>query len=181
MADEAGNKANGSKKSRQLNYFYVEVPEHGLLLHKSLQKNRSTDTIIAWCYPLEKRVAYTYSVVRKNMKPAFTMAEVCEMLNRSRQTIELAILAGDIPAPQFTYGLSEKRGKYKYMFNESDIMETHSYLAQLHRGRPRKDGLKKNTNLPSPKELRAIIRQQPIMGYLDENGKFTPTWLAEEI
>lgn len=181
MANEAGNNQNGRKKSRQLNYFYIEVPEHGLLLHKSLHKNRSTDTVITWCYPLGKRVAYTYSVVRKNMQTAFTMKEVCEMLNRSRQTIETAILRGDIPAPQFTYGLSEVRKKHKYMFNESNIIETHAYLASLHRGRPRKDGLKKNTDLPSPRELRAIIRQQPIMGYLDSDGNFTPTWLAEEL
>lgn len=170
-----------ARKTKKLTYFYLSVMDQGPLLHKSLYINRSTDTIIAWCYPLEKRVAYTYSDVRRKMDPAFTMAEVCKMLNRSRQTIERAILNGDLSEPQFTYGLNEHKKKYKYMYHEKDIMEAHAYLCTLHRGRPRKDGLVRNTNLPSARELRAIVRQQPIMGYLDGDGKFVPTWLAEDL
>lgn len=181
MATSERTKKNGRKKSRKLTYFYLEHPEHGPLLHRSLHKNRSTDTIITWCYPLAKRVAYTYSEVRKNMETAFTTMEVSKMVNRTRQTVEMTIVDGQIEEPQYTYKLDEHRRKYKYMWHEKDIMSLHAYLSTVHIGRPRKDGLITASRLPSPRELRAIIRQQPVMGYLDDEGNFTPTWLAEDL
>lgn len=181
MDSKARTKKNGRKKSKQLRYFYLDHPEHGPLLHKSLHKNRGTDVIITWCYPLEKRIAYTYSDVRKNMEPAFTTQEVCKLVNRTRQVVEYALIDKEIDEPQYTYALNENRGKYKYMWHEKDIMALHEFLSSVHRGRPRKDGLITVVNLPSARELRAIIRQQPIMGYLDTEGNFTPTWLAEDL
>lgn len=180
MATSKRTKENGRKKSRKLVYFYLEHPEHGPLLHKSLHKNRSTDTIITWCYPLEKRVAYTYSDVRKNMETAFTTKEVCKMVSRIRQTVEMTIVDGQIEEPQYTYSF-KNRNKYQYLWHEKDIMALHAYLSTVHIGRPRKDGLITASRLPSARELRAMIRHQPVMGYLDEDGNFTPTWLAEDL
>ena len=103
------------------------------------------------------------------------------MVNRSRIIVEWAIINGQIEAPQFTYGLDENRNMYKYMWHEKDILALHAYLSTVHIGRPRKDGLITPAKLPNARELRAIIRQQPIMGYLDSEGNFTPTWLAEDL
>jgi hypothetical protein len=176
MASESGTKKNGRKKSKQLKYFYLNGN-----LHKSLHKNRSTDTIITWCYPLAKRVAYTYSDVRKNMETAFTTKEVANMVHRTRQIVEMAIVNGQIEEPQYTYSLNENRNKYQYLWHERDIMALHGYLSTVHIGRPRKDGLITASRLPSARELRAMIRQQPVMGYLDNEGNFIPTWLAEDL
>lgn len=176
MVDHSGDKKNGRKKSRKLNYFFLNGN-----LHKSLHINRSADVITAWSYPDNKRIGYTYSDVRRRMQTAFTTTEVAKLVNRSKLVIELAILAGSIEEPQYTYGLNEHKKKYKYMWREEDIMALHAYLSTVHRGRPRKDGLITTVNLPSARELRAMVRQQPIMGYLDAEGNFRPTWLSDDL
>lgn len=101
------------------------------------------------------------------------------MLNRKRGTIEGAILNGDINAPQHTYGLNEFKKKFKYMWSEKNILETHAYLSTVHKGRPRRDGLVTPMKLPNVRELRALIRQREIL-YIKDGDSFKPVWEAED-
>lgn len=175
MAGKTGTAPHGRRKSKPLNYFYLNEN-----LHKRLHINRGADTIMTWCYPLHKRVAYTYSDVKRRMEPAYTTKEVGLMLNRGRLTLEHAILNGDIEAPQFTYGLNEHKRKFKYMWHEKNILEAHAYLSTVHRGRPRNDGLITPARLPTVRELRAMIRQEDILYVRDPDGTFRPVWKAED-
>jgi hypothetical protein len=134
---------------------------------------------MTWCYPLHKRVAYTYTDVKKQMQTAFTTVEVANMLNRRRITLERAILNGDINEPQYTYGIDENKNKFKYMWREEDIMEAHAFLSTQHYGRPRKDGMITPKKLPTARELRAIIRQKEIL-YVKVGDEFRPVWDAED-
>lgn len=185
MAGKDGSGPNVRKKSRKLTYFYLDgqLTENGPiipLLHKSLHINRGADQITTWCYPLHKRVTYTYSDVRKRRGPAFTTKEVAEFLNRSRVTIEHAILDGNVSKPQFTYGLNERKNLYKYLWSEKDVMEAHAYFLTVHRGRPRKDGKITPSGLPTARELRAMMRNETILYVKDENGEFKPVWKAQD-
>ena len=178
MAVQDGNGKNGRRKSKQLNYFYLDVADKGPLLHKRLHINRAADAITTWCYPLHKRVAYTYSDVRRRLSPAFTTTEVGKMLNRKPRTVEDAIRDGQFPAPQFTYGLNERKNMYKYMWHEDDIMAAHAYFSTVHKGAPRKDGLITPMKMPTARELRALIRNQEIL-YIKVGEEFRPVWEAE--
>lgn len=177
MAIKNGAKAPSSRKPRPLNYFYLNASGHGPLLHKKLHINLGADTITAWCYPLHKRMAYTYSDVKKHKEPAFTTIEVGRMLNRGRLTLEHAILRGNIEPPQHTYGLNEFKRKFKYMWHEKDIFAMHAFLSTVHKGPPRKDGLVTPMKLPNERELRAMIRQQEIL-YRKVGDEFRPVWEA---
>lgn len=174
MAGKDGAGKNVRKKSKPLNYFYLNG-----LLHKKLHINRGADTITAWCYPEHRRVAYTYSDVMRNKETAFTMTQVAQMVNRRKLTIERAILRGDIAEPQYTYGLNEAKKKFQYMWRESDIMDLHAYLSTVHVGRPRHDGLVTPKRLPTARELRAAIRHNQVMYVKTEDGEFIPSWQAE--
>lgn len=162
-------------KRRKLRYFFLNGK-----LHKSLHINRSSDTITAWCYPDHCRVAYTYSDVLRRKETAFTTIQVAKMLNRSRLTVERAILRGDIEEPQSTYGLTEVQKKFQYLWCEKDIIDAHAYFQTVHRGRPRKDGLVTPVRMPSPRELRALIRQEEIM-YVKRGDEFVPTFAADDM
>lgn len=175
MVNEAGNRVGTRPKYRKLRYFYLNG-----LLHKSLHINRGADQITTWCYPLHKRVAYTYSDVKKRKETAFTTVEVCKMLNRSRDRLERAILDGNIEEPQFTYGLNEHKRKFQYLWSEKDILGAHAYFSTVHRGRPRKDGVITPAKLPTARELRAMIRQDEILYIKDEDGEFKPVWKAPD-
>lgn len=180
MADTNGKKTG----KKTLRYFFLDgkLTDDGPttpLLHKKLHINLGADTITTWCYPLGKRVAYTYSHVKKFKDSAFTTTEVSKMLMRHKVQIENAILDGNIPAPQCTYSIDEHRRRYKYMWHEKDILAAHAYFMTVHRGRPRNDGLVTPQKLPTVRELRAIIRNRPIL-YIKDGDEFKPVWEAKD-
>lgn len=171
----ANSQGNGQRKRyRPLKYLYLNGE-----LHKVLHINRPEDIITLWSYPSEKRVGYTYSDVKKRMEKAFTTTEAAAMLQRHKMTLQRAIDAGEIEPPQFTYGLTEQRKKFQYMWNEKDIMAMHAVLASKHNGKPRKDGLITPQKLPTVRELRAMIRHNAIF-YVKTDEGFVPTWDAEQ-
>lgn len=171
MADE--KRGAKRKRSKPLRYFFLNGD-----LHKSMHINRSKDIIWAWNYPKAKRAAYTYSDVKKRAGKAFTTKQVCEMVGRTRLILERAIISGNINAPQMTYGLDENRRPHKYMWSEKDIMDLHAFMMTVHRGRPRRDGLITSSNLPTARELRAMIHQETVLYVKNDDGEFVPTWKA---
>lgn len=163
------------KSNRFPLYFYLNDQ-----LHKKLVINRGQDMITTWCYPLGKRVAYTYSDVKKRKEPAFYTREVAKLVNRSVDSLEDALIRGDIPPPQKSYGIDENRRPYAYFWSERDIMNAHEYFSNVHRGRPRNDGLVTPGRLPTVRELRAMIRNEEILYIRGEDGEFRPVWKAEQ-
>lgn len=162
-------------RKKPLTYFYLNG-----LLHRKLRINRAQDEIITWCYPLAKRVTYTYSQVIRNKEPAFTTSQVCDMIGRRRTVVESSLTEGEVDRPQYTYALDDPEKKnYKYMWSEKDIMSLHDYLLTKHRGRPRNDGLIIPQAMPSKRELRAIIRQEELF-YVKDGDEFKPIWRAQD-
>lgn len=174
MADKNGSSKR--KRYRPLKYLFLNGE-----LHKVLQINRPRDEIVLWGYPSKRRVAYTYSDVRRRMEKAFTLTEVGKLLNRNKVTITRAIDAGEIERPQYTYGLDDPEHKiFQYMMRESDIMAMHAVLASKHAGGTRrKDGLVTPKSLPSARELRAMIRNDTVF-YVKTDSGFVPTWEAKQ-
>lgn len=160
-------------KLPKLHYFYYKGE-----LHKKIRINRSADIVTAWSYPQGRAVQHQYSDVRKNGSKAWTTREVCKMVNRTRNVIDVAIREGMVPAPQMTYGIDENRNPYAWMWSEKDIMNLHDYLLTVHKGRPRKDGLIVPHAMPSKAELRAMMRQDTVFYVQTADGEFVPTWEA---
>jgi hypothetical protein len=182
MSQPDRNTFHPRKKSGKLRYFFLDGEWEGKtqpLLHKSLHINRSQDTIITWCYPLTKRVVYTYSDTKKHRDPAFTTKEAAAMLNRGHLALERGILSGGITEPQYTYGIDERKNKFQYMWHENYIMEAHAYLSTIHFGRPRNDGLIAPKAMPTVRELRALIRNEQVLYVKNGDDQFVPVWRAE--
>lgn len=161
-------------KTKTLNVFFLNGK-----LHKKLRIVRPADTIETWCYPEHRRVAYTYSDVKKNYKPAFSTKQVADMLSKTPPTLERAIHMGGVEEPAIMYSLSEKKHKFAWRWCEEDIMNVHAYFLSVHRGRPRRDGKITPQKMPNASELRAMIRQEQIFYVKMEDGSFRPTWRAE--
>jgi len=164
-----------SKKAKPLLYFYLNGN-----LHKKLQINRGKDTIMTWCYPLHKRVAYTYSEVRRKKEPAFSTKEVAAMMNRSSRALEFALNNGDVEPPQFMYALKDQERVLKYYWSPADVMRVHEYFSNTHYGRPRKDGMITPLAMPTAREVRAMINQETILYIENDDGTFVPTWKAKD-
>lgn len=176
MARQDGTTASGRQRTRGVKhrYFYLNGD-----LHKSLHIDRTNDTIMAWSYPLAKRVGYTYSDVLKRRERAFTTQEAAKMVGRARYTLEAALLRGEFPPPQYTYGLTELRQKFQYLWHEKDIVNAWQYFASVHRGQPRKDGRITPQAMPTLREVKAMIRQDDIL-YVKVGDEYRPVWQAKD-
>ena len=174
MAQQTGNsKRKPAKPRRKLRYLYLNGE-----LHRVLHINRPEDIITMWCYPRKVRVASTYSQVKADMQPAFSSAEVSRMLNRVWVVLHRAIMAGEIEEPQSTVGPNGRR--HAYIWSEKDILALREVLSQKFNHPPRKDGATTPPKpLPTEREVRAMIRNEPILYVKTDDETFVPTWKAE--
>lgn len=158
-----------SKRKRQqkvFRYFFLNDQ-----IHKVLRASRAKDEVVAWCYPERKRVMYSYSQVSKYTQRAYTIAEVGQLLNKHKITIEDYILEGKIKAPQKVYPISnpDSTNWSKYMFKESDILDLHEFILDSAHSK----------KVPSRAELLALLKHNMILYTKTDEGKFVPVWKAE--
>jgi hypothetical protein len=165
--------AKKRKKTKPLMHFFLDGK-----LYKKLRINRPADMIEVWCYPEERRVVLTYSEVRRRYQPAFSTAQVAEMIGRNDKIVERIARSGNIEEPTMAYSLTKKMYRSSYKWSETDIMNLHAYLLTVHRGRPRLDGRITPQAMPTAKELRALIRQEHVLYVRNDDGEFVPSWRA---
>ncbi len=155
------------RSTQKLLYFFLDGK-----IHKSLHVSRARDEVTAWCYPERRRVMYSYSLVKKHMKRAYSLKEAAAILNKHKITVEEYILAGKIQAPTKIYPISNPvdPGWTKYMLNEEDILKIHQFILD--------DGYSSST--PSKTELLALLRHDTILYTKTTDGRFVPIWKAED-
>ena len=177
MATSQGNAKRDRGAEKRLRYFFLNGE-----LHKKIHVSSGTDHLVAFNYTQGKMVGYSFTDVKKHSKPGFKMGQVCQMINRSRVVLENAILNGDIPTPQRTYAYKDGQDPNwsMYIWSEEDIMNLHAYLCTQHNGMPRKDGRITPRKLPTPRELRAMMRQEVVLYVKNNKGEFVPTWAAHD-
>jgi hypothetical protein len=152
-------------------YFFL-----GGTLHRHIHINQGSDIITAWNFEEHKRTAYSWSETRRRMRPAYRTGAVVEMINRSRISIENAILRGDIRQPTRPYSLDEERRIGQYWWSEDLIMDARDFFATKHKGFPRKDGLITPQAIPTRAELRAMMEQGVVTYVKTSAGEFIPTF-----
>lgn len=159
---------------KQPRYFFYNGD-----VHKRLHISRAADLITAWHYKTGRPVKYSYLDVKHRGERAFSTTEAGRMLNRHRNSMALAANSGFFQKPERIYTLDEQRRPLGYKWCEKNIMDAHEYFINQHIGRPRNDGeITNGRDLPTRKELRAMIRQNLVYG-IEVNGEFIPTWDAD--
>lgn len=163
------NPVKKKKSSPKRFYFFL-----GGVLHQHIHINQGSDIITCWNYVEHKRTAYSWSETRKKMRPSYRTGAVVEMLNRSRISLEKAILRGDIRKPSLPYSLDDERRPGRFCWSDTDIMEARDYFSTQHVGFPRKDGLITPRPIPTRAELRAMMDQGTITYVKTSSGEFVP-------
>lgn len=154
-------------------YFF-----YGDELHRIISLNRAVDELVAYNYRQRKRMMYSWTDVKRNGEPSFSMRDVAKITGRSYWRLYRWIYEGWIPTPQRSYSL-ETGNLGPYYFSEKDIMNIFEIIKSTHRGRPRNDGLITNSSVPTEKELRAAITHNLFVYAQNANGEFVPIWEAE--
>lgn len=164
----AGTKGKKSRKS--LRYFYLDGH-----LHRLLRVVKPRDLLYAWDYIDKKRKLYVWSDAQRRLQHAYTITQVAKMMNRHRQRVVEYMEDGSLRRPQQIYNLTTGKPS-KYFFSEDDVLEVHDHFVNLHRGRPRNDGLIIPQAMPSREELKALMRYDSMVYIQDDDGNFIPIW-----
>lgn len=158
-------------------YFFVDDK-----LYRTDYVDRAQNIMRAWDFQNKRIVEFVLTDVKRRMKNAYTTAEVAEMLNRNRVTIQGHVVAGHIKSPYRIYakGMNASGKPFDMMiWTEEDILGLHSLLLVAGNGRPPKNGqLKSAINLPTRKEVLAILKEQPTFYMHTTSGELVPVWRA---
>lgn len=152
-------------------------------LHEVINVNRSSGMIKAFNYPEEKVVGYTMSDYKKFKQQAYTISHVSKFIGRDVTAIWKAINRGDVSRPFLLPSKADAgKGKFAagrsgvYYFSEDNIYEIREYFANVHKGRPRGDGLITSYKVPTIEELDALLGKREMIYVKDKKGNFVPIW-----
>jgi hypothetical protein len=160
---------------KKMNYFFYQDK-----LYRTLYVNRPADYMYAWDFEGRKKVQFLYSFIKKNHERAFTTTEVCEMVNRHRESLSNYIAAGGIHGPSASYSLDGRFVPSRYYWSKKQIYELHDYIMTIHQGRPRKDGEIRPLATPTKAELRAMMDHETIYYVKNDDGKMVKVFKEPE-
>ena len=105
------------------------------------------------------------------MQKAYMIGEVANMVNRHKDRIRCAIREGAIPQPQ------RAGPNGKNYFSPDDILNIQDHFANIHFGRPRKDGaITPKRNSVTKEEVDAKLGRREVLYVQNEDGEFIPVW-----
>lgn len=144
-------------------------------LHHIIHINRPADVATTWNYRQDKMVRYPYKTMKKHAKKAYLINEVAKMVSRHPDRVRVAIYEGGIKRPQ------QSGPNGKFYFNEDDILDIQDYFANVHYGRPRKDGaITPLHRTVTREEVDASLGRRDVLYVQKDDGEFIPVWRTIE-
>jgi len=140
-------------------------------LHHIIYINIPGDLATTYNYIQEKTIQYPYRNMKKHAQKAYLINEVAKIVNRHPDRIRVGIRQGGIRKPQRAGPTG------KYYFSDDDIVDIQDYFANIHFGRPRKDGIVKPLKRTVTKEeVDAKLGRRDVLYVQNEDGDFIPVW-----
>lgn len=160
------------KRTNRAAYFFLNGD-----LHRLIRKSAAQNICYAMNLKTNEVNKYTYKDYKAFKKKAYTISEVGYILRRHIDRIRVALASGAIKKP-FMVQHSGRTGVY--YFSEEDIYEIREYFANIHRGRPRSDGIVISKDVPTIAEVDAMLDKKPMLYVRTKEGNFVPVWRQEE-
>jgi DNA-binding transcriptional MerR regulator len=163
----------GKNKSKRYRFFYLNGR-----LYKSLYVNTRTNLVSAMDVETGDRKQFLFSDIRKHSQQAFKIGQVAKMLNVRPANIMKYESEGLIRPAQRWAGPDRSYAPERQMrlFSEDHVREIRDAMSEVHRGRPRKDGIiTPRRSLPTAAELEAKINRETIL-YEEIDGELIPIW-----
>lgn len=166
-------KPNYTGLRKAYRYFFLDGKVYRLT-HASWAR----DEAVAWCFDDERQVFFSWSAIRRHAQRGFTPKQVVKIIQRTKRQLDNYEDLGWIKKP-VKVTLPDS-GYQVRVYSEDDIFAIRDMMAELHRGRPRKDGLIKPMNVPSREEIHAAIKYNAQLFIKTEDGEFVPLFEADQ-
>lgn len=144
-------------------------------LHHRIHTNIPADVITTFNYIQDKIVRYPYKTIKPYIQRAYSIGEAAKIINRHPDRIRAYVNSGELPRPQQAGHLGH------WYFSDDDILNLQDFFANVHFGRPRKDGAitpKKNT--VTKEEVDARLGRREVLYVQNDEGEFIPVWKTME-
>jgi hypothetical protein len=161
-------------KKEQLRYFYLNGK-----LHKLLRVQRARDEAFAWCYEEHAIRLYQWSDLQKRAVRGYKFGQAAKILNRTTRTLRYWIEKGYISEPDQVYCIENGKPGAR-IWSEDDIYKMREITANIHRGRPRSDGLITAHDAMAENELYAKLKHDITLYAKNKDGEFVPLYAAED-
>jgi DNA-binding transcriptional MerR regulator len=164
---------SGDYKSKRYRFFFLNGR-----LYRSVYANSRTNIISVMDVETGEYKQFLFSDVRKHAQQAFKIGQVAKMLGVRPGNIMKYEREGLIsPAPRWAgFDRSYEPKRQMRLFSEDHVREIRDAMSEVHRGRPRKDGIiTPRSSLPTAAELEAKINKATIL-YEEVDGEMIPIW-----
>lgn len=175
------DKEDGKTVSKVERYSIIKTPKRRRKtfindqLHHIIHINIPADIITTFNYEQDKIIRYPYRAMKKSMKKAYSIGEVSKIIKRHPDRIRRGIAAGNIKD-------GHKSGpKGKKFFTDEEIIEIQEFFANVHFGRPRKDGaITPKKQSVTKEEVDAKLGRREVLYVQNDEGDFIPVWRTIE-
>lgn len=149
------------------------------LLYRTIHADKRSNLLYAYDARDGSIQSFLYSDVRKHSQKAFRIGAVAELLGCKPKTVKILEEKGMVrPAQRWAGPELDYRINARY-YSEDQVRELRQVMSEIHRGRPRHDGIViPRKSLPTAEELEAAMRHTTVL-YEDIGGELIPVWRAK--
>jgi hypothetical protein len=149
-------------------------------LMRLVKSNRASNICYLYNYNKGKEQSMILSDFKRHRKRAFSVITTIKIFKKSRIQFERLIASKTIPAPTGATIGGKREWQKMSDYSADDLFEIRAALANIHIGRPRKDGkITPGKNVPSEKDLRSFIGDAIMLYTKTKDGEFVPVWAEE--
>jgi hypothetical protein len=145
-------------------------------VHHVVKVDRPKGVVYLFNMETQKQITFSYKDYKEFKQPCYRIGETSRSLNRHPDRIRFAMKNNLISKPKLVW--SNK--KSTYYFSTENIFELREYFANVHIGRPRKDGRTTSSRVPTIEELEVKLSLRQMLYVRKDDGTYIPIWKAEE-
>lgn len=170
---------SGKDQGKEPEYPIVKPQKHLFFINDELVRIihilKSQNYIKFYNIPQDKYQTMLYTDFVKHRKRAYLKKDVAKLLDRSLVQLDRYIYSDMVDRPHGTAPGGKRAWHFKSYYSEDDVFRIREMMSNIHRGRPRKDGLISN-NVISEQELRIRMGDAMMLYTKNSDGQMVPVW-----
>lgn len=169
----------GKGKSKKSEYQTVKPQKKTFFINDDLVRiihiNRAQNFIKLYNISQDKDQSMLYTDFIRHRKRAYMKRDVARLLDRSMVQLNRYIYEDMIDRPTGSAPGGVRKWHHKSYYSEDEVFKIREMMSNIHRGRPRKDGLISN-DVISEQELRIRMGDAMMLYTKNSDGEMVPVW-----
>lgn len=170
---------SGKGKSKKSEYTSVKPQRKTFFINNDLVRvlhiNRAQNFVKLYNISQDKDQSMLYTDFLKYRKRAYMKRDVARLLDRSMPQLNRYIYGDFIEKPTGSAPGGRRAWHHKSYYSEDDVFKIREMMSNIHRGRPRSDGLITNSVI-SEQELRVRMGDAIMLYTKNADGEMVPIW-----